>query len=199
MPPKTRTAVRKPRRKEKKNVSHGQAHIKSTFNNTIVTITDPTGAVIAWASSGQVGFKGSRKSTPFAAQVAAEAAARKPRRKEKKNVSHGHAHIKSTFNNTIVSITDPTGAVISWASAGQVGFKGSRKSTPFAAQMAAEAAARRAQEHGMRKVDVFVKGPGSGRETAIRSLQATGLEVGSIQDVTPTPHNGCRPPKRRRV
>ncbi len=104
--------------------------------------------------------------------------ARKPRRKEKKNVSHGHAHIKSTFNNTIVSITDPTGAVISWASAGQVGFKGSRKSTPFAAQMAAEAAARRAQEHGMRKVDVFVKGPGSGRETAIRSLQATGLEVG---------------------
>ena len=127
------------------------------------------------------------------------AASRKPRRKEKKNVAHGHAHIKSTFNNTIVSITDPTGNVISWASAGHVGFKGSRKSTPFAAQMAAESAARRAQEHGMRKVDVFVKGPGSGRETAIRSLQATGLEVGSIQDVTPTPHNGCRPPKRRRV
>ena len=127
------------------------------------------------------------------------AASRKPRRKEKKNVAHGHAHIKSTFNNTIVSITDPQGNVISWASAGHVGFKGSRKSTPFAAQMAAESAARRAQEHGMRKVDVFVKGPGSGRETAIRSLQATGLEVGSIQDVTPTPHNGCRPPKRRRV
>ncbi len=125
--------------------------------------------------------------------------ARRPRRKEKKNVSHGHAHIKSTFNNTIVSITDPSGAVIAWASAGHVGFKGSRKSTPYAAQMAAEAAARRAQEHGMRKVDVFVKGPGSGRETAIRSLQATGLEVGSIQDVTPVPHNGCRPPKRRRV
>ncbi len=125
--------------------------------------------------------------------------ARRTRRKEKKNVSHGQAHIKSTFNNTIVSITDPSGTVISWASAGQVGFKGSRKSTPFAAQMAAEAAARRAQEHGMRKVDVFVKGPGSGRETAIRSLQATGLEVGSIQDVTPSPHNGCRPPKRRRV
>ena len=100
------------------------------------------------------------------------------RRKEKKNVAHGHAHIKSTFNNTIVSITDPPGNVISWASAGHVGFKGSRKSTPFAAQMAAESAARRAQEHGMRKVDVFVKGPGSGRETAIRSLQATGLEVG---------------------
>jgi small subunit ribosomal protein S11 len=127
------------------------------------------------------------------------AGARKPRRKEKKNVSHGNAYIKSTFNNTIVSITDPSGAVISWASAGQVGFKGSRKSTPFAAQLAAEAAARRAQEHGMKKVDVFVKGPGSGRETAIRSLQATGLEVGSIQDVTPQAHNGCRPPKRRRV
>ncbi|QOR69957.1 30S ribosomal protein S11 [Ruania alkalisoli] len=126
-------------------------------------------------------------------------ATRKPRRKEKKNVSQGNAYIKSTFNNTIVSITDPSGAVISWASSGQVGFKGSRKSTPFAAQLAAEAAARKAQEHGMKKVDVFVKGPGSGRETAIRSLQATGLEVGSIQDVTPQAHNGCRPPKRRRV
>jgi len=123
----------------------------------------------------------------------------KVRRKEKKNVAHGHAHIKSTFNNTIVSITDPSGAVIAWASSGQVGFKGSRKSTPFAAQLAAEAAARRAMEHGMKKVDVFVKGPGSGRETAIRSLQATGLEVGSISDVTPLAHNGCRPPKRRRV
>jgi small subunit ribosomal protein S11 len=126
-------------------------------------------------------------------------ASRKPRRKERKNVSVGVAHIKSTFNNTIVSITDPSGAVVAWASAGQVGFKGSRKSTPFAAQMAAEAAARRAQEHGMRKVDVLVKGPGSGRETAIRSLTAAGLEVGSIADVTPQPHNGCRPPKRRRV
>ena len=125
--------------------------------------------------------------------------ARKPRRKDKKNIVNGQAHIKSTFNNTIVSISDPTGAVISWASAGQVGFKGSRKSTPYAAQMAAEAAARRAQEHGLKKVDVFVKGPGSGRETAIRSLTATGLEVGSIQDVTPQPHNGTRPAKRRRV
>ncbi|MEK9809413.1 MAG: 30S ribosomal protein S11 [Candidatus Nanopelagicales bacterium] len=128
-----------------------------------------------------------------------KAGAKKVRRKEKKNIAHGHAHIKSTFNNTIVSITDPTGAVVAWSSSGQVGFKGSRKSTPFAAQLAAEAAARRAMEHGMRKVDVFVKGPGSGRETAIRSLQATGLEVGSIQDVTPVPFNGCRPPKRRRV
>lgn len=127
------------------------------------------------------------------------AGARKTRRKDKKNIAVGQAHIKSTFNNTIVSITDPTGAVIAQASSGQVGFKGSRKSTPFAAQLAAESAARRAQEHGMKKVDVFVKGPGSGRETAIRSLQAAGLEVGSIQDVTPQAHNGCRPPKRRRV
>ncbi len=124
---------------------------------------------------------------------------KKTRRREKKNVVHGVAHIKSTFNNTIISISDQEGNVLSWASAGNVGFKGSRKSTPFAAQMAAEAAARRAMEHGMRKVDVFVKGPGSGRETAIRSLQATGLEVGQIQDVTPQPHNGCRPKKRRRV
>ncbi|WBL17756.1 MULTISPECIES: 30S ribosomal protein S11 [Citricoccus] len=125
--------------------------------------------------------------------------ARKGRRNAKKNIAQGQAHIKSTFNNTIVSITDTTGAVISWSSAGEMGFKGSRKSTPFAAQTAAEQAAKRAQEHGMRKVDVFVKGPGSGRETAIRSLQAAGLEVGSIQDVTPSAHNGCRPAKRRRV
>ena len=121
------------------------------------------------------------------------------RRREKKNVQHGVAHIKSTFNNTIVSITDPSGAVISWASSGHVGFKGSRKSTPFAAQLAAENAARKAMDHGMKKVDVLVKGPGSGRETAIRSLQAAGLEVGTISDVTPQPHTGCRPPKRRRV
>lgn len=123
----------------------------------------------------------------------------KVRRKEKKNVLVGQAHIKSTFNNTIISIADPSGAVIAWASAGTVGFKGSRKSTPFAAQMAAEAAGRRAMQHGMKRVDVFVKGPGSGRETAIRSLGAIGLEVGTISDVTPVPHNGCRPPKRRRV
>jgi len=129
----------------------------------------------------------------------AASVARKPRRKERKNIAAGVAHIKSTFNNTIVSITDPGGNVIAWASSGQVGFKGSRKSTPFAAQMAAEAAARRAQEHGMKKVDVLVKGPGSGRETAIRSLTAAGLEIGAISDVTPQPHNGCRPPKRRRV
>ena len=131
--------------------------------------------------------------------AAPKSAVRKPRRKDKKNIAVGQAHIKSTFNNTIVSITDPTGAVISWASSGVVGYNGSRMSTPFAAQLAAESAARQAQEHGMKKVDVFVKGPGSGRETAIRSLQAAGLEVGSINDVTPQAHNGCRPPKRRRV
>ena len=136
-----------------------------------------------------------------AAKAAAKPAAKKAkaRKKEKKNISFGHAHIKSTFNNTIVSITDPTGAVLAWASSGGVGFKGSRKSTPFAAGLAAESAAKKAQEHGVRKVDVFVKGPGSGRETAIRSLQAAGLEVGSISDVTPAAHNGCRPPKPRRV
>jgi len=128
-----------------------------------------------------------------------QAGAKKVRRKEKKNVAQGEAHIKSTFNNTIVTITDPTGAVISWASAGTVGFKGSRKSTPFAAQMAAEAAGRRAMDHGMKKIDVFVKGPGSGRETAIRSLQAAGLEILGVRDVTPQAHNGCRPKKRRRV
>ena len=129
----------------------------------------------------------------------AKTAARKPRRKEKKNIALGQAHIKSTFNNTIVSITDPQGNVISWQSGGTVGFKGSRKSTPYAAGMAAESAARKAMEHGVKKVDVFVKGPGSGRETAIRSLQSAGLEVGSITDVTPQAHNGVRPPKRRRV
>jgi small subunit ribosomal protein S11 len=121
------------------------------------------------------------------------------KRSERKNIAVGHAHIKSTFNNTIISITDPAGNVISWRSAGQVGFKGSRKSTPFAAQLAAEQCAKDAMEHGMRKISVFVKGPGSGRETAIRSLQATGLEIASIQDCTPVPHNGCRPRKRRRV
>lgn len=121
------------------------------------------------------------------------------KRKEKKNVPHGQAHIKSTFNNTIVTITDLTGATVSWASSGQVGFKGSRKSTPFAAQLAAEKAAKAAIEHGMRKVDVFVKGPGAGRETAIRSLAAAGLEIAGINDTTPVPHNGCRPPRRRRV
>jgi small subunit ribosomal protein S11 len=125
--------------------------------------------------------------------------AKKTRRREKKNIVQGVAHIKATFNNTIISITDIEGNVISWASAGNVGFKGSRKSTPYAAQQAAEVCSRRAQEHGVRRVDVVVKGPGSGRETAIRSLQASGLEVIAIKDATPVPHNGCRPRKRRRV
>jgi small subunit ribosomal protein S11 len=120
------------------------------------------------------------------------------RRRERKNIAVGQAHIKSSFNNTIISITDPAGGLVSWSSGGTVGFKGSRKSTPFAAQLAAEAAARKAMEHGMRRVDVIVKGPGSGRETAIRALQAAGLEVASITDSTPVPHNGCRPKKRPR-
>jgi small subunit ribosomal protein S11 len=124
---------------------------------------------------------------------------RRPRKREKKNVAHGVAHIKSSFNNTIVAISDLEGNAISWASAGNVGFKGSRKSTPFAAQMAAEQCARRAMEHGVRRVDVLVRGPGSGRETAIRSIAATGIEVTGIKDVTPIPHNGVRPKKRRRV
>jgi small subunit ribosomal protein S11 len=127
------------------------------------------------------------------------AGGRRPRRRERKNIAYGTAHIKSSFNNTIITISDQQGNVIAWASSGNVGFKGSRKSTPFAAQTAAETAARRAMEHGVRKVDVVVKGPGSGRETAIRSIQNAGIEVVGIKDVTPIPHNGCRPPKRRRV
>ncbi len=121
------------------------------------------------------------------------------KQKEKRQVAHGHVHIHSSFNNTIVTITDPQGAVLCWASAGHVGFKGSRKGTPFAAQMAAENCARKAQAHGMETVDVYVSGPGGGRETAIRSVNAGGLQVVSIHDVTPVPHNGCRPPKKRRV
>jgi len=121
------------------------------------------------------------------------------KRKEKKHVESGAAHIRSTFNNTIVTITDTNGNTLSWASAGGLGFRGSRKSTPFAAQMAAEQAAKAAMEQGLREVEVYVKGPGSGREAAIRALQAAGLDVNMIKDVTPIPHNGCRPPKRRRV
>jgi small subunit ribosomal protein S11 len=121
------------------------------------------------------------------------------RRRERKSVPRGRAYVQSTFNNTLITLTDPTGAVLSWGSAGQSGFKGSRKSTPYAAQIAAEGAARRAMEHGLRLIEVFVKGPGSGREAAIRALQASGLNIMSIRDVTPIPHNGCRPPKRRRV
>lgn len=120
-------------------------------------------------------------------------------KKIKRSIHNGEAHIQTTFNNTIVTITDPTGNVIAWSSAGSLGFKGSRKGTPFAAQMASEAAAKRAMEMGLKQVEVYVKGPGAGRETAIRALQAVGLEITLIKDVTPVPHNGCRPPKRRRV
>lgn len=121
------------------------------------------------------------------------------RRRERKNIERGSAHIQSTFNNTIVTITDVQGNAISWASSGELGFRGSRKSTPFAAQSAAETAAKLAMEHGMKSVDVYVKGPGQGREAAIRALQTAGLDVSMIKDVTPVPHNGCRPPKRRRI
>lgn len=132
--------------------------------------------------------------------MAPQAKVKKTRRKkERKNVEHGSAHIKSTFNNSIVTITDSVGNALSWSSAGALGFRGSRKSTPFAAQTAAETAAKAAMEHGLRSIEVYVKGPGAGREAAIRSLQAAGLEVTLIKDVTPIPHNGCRPPKRRRV
>jgi small subunit ribosomal protein S11 len=125
--------------------------------------------------------------------------AAKARRRDRKNVPQGHVHIQASFNNTIVTITDLTGATVAWGSAGTAGFKGSRKSTPYAAALAADGAAKRAMEHGMRQIEVFVKGPGAGREQAIRSLQAAGLEVTAITDVTPLPHNGCRAPKRRRV
>ena len=130
-------------------------------------------------------------------EKSASTRSQKPR--ERKNIAVGIVHIQSTFNNTIVSITDTKGDLISWASAGMVGFKGSKKSTPFAAQLAAENAARKAMDHGLRRVEVLVKGPGAGRETAIRALQQVGIEVSLIKDVTPLPHNGCRPPKRRRV
>ncbi|MDP1762201.1 MAG: 30S ribosomal protein S11 [Deltaproteobacteria bacterium] len=129
----------------------------------------------------------------------AKAQTRTKKKKEKKNIPTGVAHIKATFNNTLVTITDPAGNVVSWSSAGVQGFKGSRKGTPFAAQLAAQDAARKAMDHGMRNVDVFVKGPGAGREAALRALQAAGLSVNLIRDVSPIPHNGCRPPKRRRV
>lgn len=131
--------------------------------------------------------------------MAAQKGKKVRRKKDRKNVEHGAAHIRSTFNNSIVTLTDAAGNALSWSSAGALGFRGSRKSTPFAAQMAAETAAKIAMEHGLKSIEVYVKGPGSGREAAIRSLQAAGLEVTLIKDVTPIPHNGCRPPKRRRV
>ncbi len=133
------------------------------------------------------------------AKVQAKKATTTRRRKERKNIEKGQAHIHSSFNNTIVTITDVQGNVISWASSGEMGFKGSRKSTPYASQLTAETAAKAAMEHGLKSVEVFVKGPGAGREAAIRALQTAGLEISMIKDVTPIPHNGCRPPKRRRV
>ena len=133
------------------------------------------------------------------AKATAKKASTVRKRRERKNIERGAVHIQSTFNNTIVTVTDTQGTAISWASAGEMGFKGSKKSTPFAAQTAAETAAKAAMEHGLKTVEVYVKGPGSGREAAIRALQAAGLEVRMIKDVTPIPHNGCRPPKRRRV
>jgi len=135
----------------------------------------------------------------MARKLTAAQAARNKASKVRKNIAQGVAHIQSTFNNTIVTLTDVKGEAISWSSAGQVGFKGTKKGTPFAAQLAAEAAARRAQEHGLKRVEAYVKGPGSGRETAVRALAQVGLEVTLIRDVTPLPHNGCRAPKRRRV
>ena len=135
----------------------------------------------------------------MATKASVKKGATRTKRRERKNIERGAAHIQSTFNNTIITITDVKGNAISWASAGGLGFRGSRKSTPFAAQSAAETAAKGAMEHGMKSVEVYVKGPGSGREAAIRALQATGLEVNMIKDVTPVPHNGCRPPKRRRI
>lgn len=143
--------------------------------------------------------KETEDTTKPADKTATEKTAAPKRRKVKKLVSEGVAHIHSTFNNTIISITDPAGNVVAWSSAGSVGFKGSRKGTPFAAQLAAENAAKKAMEYGVRTVQVFVKGPGAGRESALRSLQASGFAVSVIKDVTPIPHNGCRPPKRRRV
>src|SRR5579885_2161806 len=154
-------------------------------------------AAAAGAPAAGAAASGTPGATPAGAAGAAAPAPR--RRRVRRTVPEGVAHIHATFNNTIVSITDPQGMVVGWASAGSVGFKGSRKGTPFAAQMAAEAAARKAAELGMRSVIAFVKGPGGGRESAVRALQAAGLNVSSIKDVTPIPHNGCRPPKRRRV
>jgi len=143
--------------------------------------------------------KGADKSEKPGAEAAATAEPKPRRRREKRVVPRGAAHVKASFNNTIVSLTDPAGNVIAWSSAGAAGWKGSRKSTPYAAQVAAETAARKALDLGLKVVEVFVRGPGAGREAAIRALEATGLEVTAITDVTPIPHNGCRPPKRRRV
>ena len=190
--------AKKPK-KARKNVLDAIAHVHASFNNTIITITDRQGNTLSWATSGGCGFRGSRKSTPFAAQVAAEKAGKAAQEHGVKNVAEGIAHIHASFNNTIITITDRQGNALSWATSGGAGFKGSRKSTPFAAQVAAESAGRAAQEHGVKNLEVRIKGPGPGRESAVRALNALGLKIVSIADVTPVPHNGCRPPKRRRI
>jgi small subunit ribosomal protein S11 len=159
----------------------------------------PRGAAGDGAPAGAAAGGAAATGAPAAGAAAGAAAPTPRRRRTRRSVPEGVAHVHATFNNTIIAITDPQGQVVAWASAGSVGFKGSRKGTPFAAQMAAEAAARKVSDFGMRSVIVHVKGPGGGRESAVRALQATGLNVISIKDVTPIPHNGCRPPKRRRV
>ena len=208
-PTKSKKSSYSKKKKNKKNILNGIAYVQSTFNNTIVTIADTNGNVISWASAGQKGFKGSRKSTPYAAQVAADAAGAKALEVGMKILSveiKGPGSGRETALRAlqargfkIISIADTNGNVISWASAGQKGFKGSRKSTPYAAQVAADSAASKALEYGMKTLSVEVKGPGSGRETALRALQARGFKILSIKDTTPMPHNGTRPPKKRRV
>ena len=194
------------RRRERKNITAGVAHVNASFNNTMITITDAQGNAIAWSSAGMMGFKGSRKSTPYAAQVAAEDAGRKAAdhgvrtlEVEVKGPGSGRESALRALQAVGFTITDAQGNAIAWSSAGMMGFKGSRKSTPYAAQVAAEDAGKKAAEHGVRTLEVEVKGPGSGRESALRALQAVGFQITSIRDVTPIPHNGVRPSKRRRV
>ena len=200
------TTRSKPRRRERKNITSGVAHVSATFNNTMITITDAQGNTIAWSSSGTMGFKGSRKSTPYAAQVAAEYAAKKAQEHGMRTLEvevagpgSGRESALRSLQAAGFTITDAQGNTIAWSSSGTMGFKGSRKSTPYAAQVAGEDVAKKAQEHGMRTLEVEVAGPGSGRESALRALQSAGFMITSIRDVTPIPHNGCRPRKRRRV
>ena len=191
--------------KKKKNVQInpvGEAHIQASFNNIIISLCNDKGQVISWSSAGKMGFRGSKKNTPYAAQIAAEDCSKEAYEFGLRKViveSNGEAHINASFNNIIISITNLKGEVISWSSAGKMGFRGSKKNTPFAAQTAAEDCAKIAFDAGLRRIKVLVKGPGNGRESAIRTLHNNGLEVSEIVDVTPVPHNGCRPPKRRRV
>ena len=194
------------KKRERTNIASGVAHVNASFNNTLITITDAQGNTISWSSAGTMGFKGSRKSTPYAAQMAAEDAGKKAAehgvRTLEVNVSgpgSGRESALRALQAAGMTITDAQGNTIAWSSAGAMGFKGSRKSTPYAAQMAAEDAGRKAMEHGVKTLEVNVAGPGSGRESALRALQSVGFTITTIRDVTPIPHNGCRPPKRRRV